>query len=357
MSLTTQQKIIYAITKTRGIGKVKARKIADYADFNGAEAFLSSIKGILSQKECDAIKFSLENTDYGKFENTLSDGNIKFVTVADADYPESLRPYGDMPLGLYCIGDVKLLNKPSVGVIGTRMPTKYGVRATEEFVSSLAERFVIVSGMARGVDACAHETAMKKGGKTVAVLGCGVDIVYPPENFGIYRDIINSGLVISEYEPHVPPVSYNFPPRNRIISGLSRAVLVTEAGERSGTMITINDAVSQGKTVFCVPGSIYSSASKGTNRSIRECQARAVLDVNDIYEELGMTKEKNVKPANLQLDFNQEAILKALERNGEMHVEELLDIVDIGISQLNSLLVRMAAAQLIHKTKQNYWSV
>lgn len=339
------------------MGKVKARKIADYADFNDVERFLSSIKDNLSQKEYDAIKFSLENTDYGKFEKTLSDCNIKFVTIVDEDYPKSLRPYGDMPLALYCIGDTKLLNKPSIGVIGTRLPTKYGLRATEEFVSSLAERFVIVSGMARGVDGCAHETAIKKGGKTVAVLGCGVDIVYPPENFGIYRDIINSGLVISEYEPHVSPVSYNFPARNRIISGLSRAILVTEAGEKSGTMITINDAVAQGKTIFCVPGSIYSSTSKGTNRSIRECQARAVLDVNDVYEELGMTKETTVKPSELQLDFNQEAILKALERNGEMHVEELLDIVDIGISQLNSLLVRMAAVKLVHKTKQNYWSV
>lgn len=356
MKFTFGQKIIYALSKAQGIGTVKGRKILDYADLSSAGNFLASLRN-LSSHEYVEIKNAIENTDFQSVEKTLTEKEIKYVTVLDTDYPESLRPYPDMPLALFCKGDVSLLNRPSFAVVGTRFPTRYGIRATEEFVSSLSDRFVIVSGMARGIDSCAHRTALKAGGKTVAVLGCGVDIVYPPENLSLYRDIISYGLAVSEYEPGVGASSYNFPARNRIISGLSKSVLVTEAGLKSGTMLTINSAIAQGKDVFCVPGSIYSSASGGVNKSIRECQSRAVTDVNDIYEELGMTKQEIVVPSVMQLDFNQEAILEALKSSGEMHVEELLDVVDLSISQLNSLLVRMETAGLINKTKHNFWSV
>lgn len=356
MKLTAKQKIIYALTKAQGIGCVKGRRIVSYADFSDFGSFLVSLRNV-SANEYIEIKTGLENTDFDRLENSFADKSIRLVTILDEEYPKSLLPYQDMPLALYCIGDVSLLNTPSFAVVGTRFPTRYGLRATEEFVSSLSDRFTIVSGMARGIDSCAHKSALKAGGKTVAVLGSGVDIVYPPENLSLYRDIINFGLVVSEYEPGTPANSFNFPARNRIISGLSRSVLVTEAGIKSGTMLTINSAIAQGKDVFCVPGSIYSAASSGVNKSIRECQSRAVTDVNDIYDEMGLTKQETVKPSLIQLDFNEDAILNALKQNGEMHVEEILDVVDLSISQLNSLLTRMETAGLINKTKHNYWSV
>jgi len=356
LKLTVGQKIIYALTKANGIGYTKGKKISEYADFSSFDGFLASLRQI-SAHDYAEIKSELDNIDFDAFERLLSEKDIIFVTVLDKGYPEALRPYDDMPLALYCKGDVSLLNKPSFAVVGTRFPTRYGLRVTEEFVSSLAERFVIVSGMARGLDSCAHRTALKSGGKTVAVFGCGADIIYPPENLSLYRDIITYGLVISEYEPGTPARSYNFPPRNRLISGLSRGVLVAEAGLKSGTVITINDAIAQGKDVFCVPGSIYSAASAGTNRSIRECQSRAVLNVNDIYEELGISKEEKIKPSDIQLDFNEVAIMDALKSAGEMHVEEILEVVDLTVPQLNSLLTRMEASGLINKTKQNHWSL
>ncbi len=356
MKLTTEQKILYALMKTAGIGNTRGRKIIASSVFDSFGDFLASLKDVSMQEYVD-IKSNLENIDFERVEKEFSEKDIKVVTVLDEEYPKSLLPYADMPVILYCKGDVSLLNGDCFAVIGTRFPTRYGIRATEDFVSSLADRFVIVSGMARGIDSCAHRTALKAGGKTIAVFGCGVDMIYPPENHALYRDIITYGLAISEYEPGTAANSFLFPARNRIISGLSRSVLVTEAGLKSGTMLTINSAIEQGKDVFCVPGSIYSSASSGVNRSIRECQSRAVTDVNDIYDELGMTKQKVVVPSVMQLDFNQEAILNALKGNGEMHVEELLDVVDLSISQLNSLLTRMQAVGLINKTKHNYWSV
>ena len=142
-----------------------------------------------------------------------------------------------------------------------------------------------------------------------------------------------------------------------VISGLSRAVLITEAGENSGTMLTLNYALNQGKDVFCVPGSIYNKASAGCNKAIKECQTRLAVNVNDVYAELGMEKTDVSKPSNIQLDVNEDNIINALSRNGEMHFEEILGVVDISVPQLNALLTKMTAIGLITKTKHNYWSI
>lgn len=358
MSLSESQKIVYLLAKTSGIGNIKGRKLLEQADTTSLNMFLYSIHGSCPSKDYAELEATADKLDFDGFADGLADKNIELISYLDKiKYPDSLSPYNDMPLIIYAKGDTSLLNRPSFAVVGTRYPTNYGIRATREFAAKLSEKFCIVSGMARGVDAYAHRAAMEAGGKTVAVLGSGVDVVYPSENYSLYRDIVTNGLVISEYEPGTNASAHNFPARNRIISGLAKSVLVTEAGLKSGTMLTISSAQKQGKDIFCVPGSIYSAKSSGCNRCIAECQSRAVLDVNDIYDELGISKVEITKPSALQLDFNEDAVLKILTQNGEMHFEEILDNIDLSVPQLSSLMVKMETVGLVNKTKPNYWSV
>ena len=187
-------------------------------------------------------------------------------------YPVKLKNISSPPKELFCLGNLELLNCKSIAVIGSRNYSGYGERAAKEFSYNLAKEDVcIVSGMARGIDSFAHEAALDAKGKTVAVLGSGLDIIYPRENKILYENIIkNNGLIISEYPLGTKPSRQNFPARNRIISGLSDGVLVIEARKNSGTSITVDFALDQGKDVFVIPGNIYSKTSDGTNFLIKE---------------------------------------------------------------------------------------
>ena len=198
------------------------------------------------------------------------------VFCLDADYPERLRDINGKPLILYCRGDperyAEIFSRPfSVTVIGTRNPTAYGKTVAEKITAELAEsRVVIVSGLARGIDAIAHRTALQKRGLTLAVLGNGPDLTYPPENTDLMEKIIKAGLIVSEHPPGTVPLRQHFPARNRILSGLADAVAVIEASSRSGTLITAGYAGEQGRDVYAVPGNILSPFSQGCNQLIRE---------------------------------------------------------------------------------------
>lgn len=209
--------------------------------------------------------------------------NVIKINLNSRFYPDKLRNINCPPKQLFCLGNLDLLNCKSVAVIGSRVYSKYGERAAMEFSSNLAkEDICVVSGMARGIDAFAHEAALKDNGKTIAVLGSGLDVIYPKENEGLFENIFkNNGLIISEYPLGTKPSKQNFPARNRIISGLSDGVLVIEARKNSGTNITVDFALEQGKDVFVIPGNIYSKTSDGTNFLIKE-GAIPVTDYNDI---------------------------------------------------------------------------
>lgn len=202
-------------------------------------------------------------------------------------YPEKLKNINGKPRELYCLGNLELLNYKSIAVIGSRNYSNYGKRAAMEFSYNLAKQNIcIVSGMARGIDSFAHEATLKAKGKTIAVLGSGLDVIYPKESIKLYEDIIkNDGLIISEYLLGTPPRKQNFPARNRIISGLSDGVLVIEARKNSGTNITVDFALEQGKDVFVIPGDIYSKTSDGTNFLIKE-GAIPVTDYKDILDNI-----------------------------------------------------------------------
>lgn len=187
-------------------------------------------------------------------------------------YPEKLKNISSPPKELFCLGNLELMSKQSIAIIGSRNYSNYGKRAAKEFSYNLAKNNIcIISGMAKGIDSFAHDAALNANGSTIAVLGNGVDIVYPKENIKLFNEIIsNNGLIISEYPLGTKPQRQNFPARNRIISGLSDGVLVIEAKEKSGTNITVDFALEQGKDVFVIPGSIYSKTSDGTNFLIKE---------------------------------------------------------------------------------------
>jgi DNA processing protein len=206
----------------------------------------------------------------------------------DPDYPKLLREVNDPPPVLFIKGTLTEADAWAVGIVGTRQCTVYGREVAEMLGTELARNHItVVSGMARGIDAAAHAAAIKAQGRTLAVLGCGVDVVYPPEHKKLAQQISENGALISDYPIGTPPDAMNFPPRNRIISGLSLGVVVVEADEKSGALITTDFAAEQGRDVFAVPGNIFNRSSRGTNKLIQN-GAKMVLDVNSVLEELNL---------------------------------------------------------------------
>jgi len=221
------------------------------------------------------------------------------ITLADSDYPPLLRAIIDPPLALHVRGDRTLLAKPAVAIVGSRRASPYAINVARGLAHDLAGTgLVVVSGLAIGVDAAAHEAALDASFPTIAVLGTGIDVVYPRTNRALFKRIVEHGLLLSEFAPTTPPLAMNFPIRNRVISGLTSGTIIVEATSRSGSLITARTAAEQGREVFAVPGSIYSAGSEGTHRLI-QYGAKLVHDVNDVLEELKMpflTKDKPSEP-------------------------------------------------------------
>lgn len=212
---------------------------------------------------------------------------MKIIKIEDKEYPQNLLKIYDPPKQLYVLGNEKILNEPGIAIVGSRNCTKYGEQTAKSFAYNLARYNInVISGMAKGIDSAAHIGSVMGSGKTVAVLGSGFNHVYPKENMQLFNKILESGgAIITEYEPDTMPDGKNFPRRNRIISGLSKGVVVVEAAERSGSLITAELALEEGKEVFAVPGNINSLLSKGTNELIKD-GAKLVTNVFDILEEL-----------------------------------------------------------------------
>lgn len=276
--------------------------------------------------------------------------NIKVVHLEHQDYPAYLKNIYDPPLVLYTKGSLR--NDKMVAVVGSRKATPYGLDTAERISCELSRRGItVVSGMARGVDSYAHRGALTAGGRTVAVLGCGPDIVYPPENGEIMEKIVDSGAVISEYLPGTSPLPQNFPARNRIISGMSYGVVIIEANEKSGSLITANFALEQGREVFAVPGNVTSNNSKGTNKLIKD-GAKMVTDVEDILEELkffeihinndSINTVKKAEPDSryINLSAEEKKIVKCLEYE-PLHIDLLEAKSGLSMCEINAILVML----------------
>lgn len=270
----------------------------------------------------------------------LESENIEIITIFDDNYPKKLASITNPPYLLYIKGDITIFENTLIAVIGSRKATTYGKWATEKFTRELANLGVtIVSGFANGLDTIAHQTAIKNNSKTIAVLGSGIDIVYPKKNYNLYLDIILNGAILSEYTFGMSPLASNFPNRNRIISGLCEGVLITEAMDKSGTLITAGHAANQGREVFAIPGNIDSLYSRGTNNLIRD-GAKIVTCVDDICEEIPSLRD-NVTVTNIinfeELNNCEKQIVKFLFTGGKT-IHEIDDKINEKVNEILSTL-------------------
>jgi DNA processing protein len=275
-----------ALNSVTGLGPVKINAL--FEKFGSAEAAFEHLPGALPAVGGEGTSIDKKAILKGAEEQVkrARELNVRILTLSDPDYPIHLKEIYAPPPVLFVRGNCDVFQKHAIGVVGTRRNTQYGKNVTIAIVKELVDKqLVVISGLALGIDTIAHRTCLENNGKTVAVLGCGIDTCYPRENKGLLEDIASTGAVVSEFPLGAMPETYNFPRRNRIISGCSAGVLVIEAPERSGSLITASYALQQGREVFAVPGSIFSASSAGTFNLIKN-GAIPVRSAADIVENI-----------------------------------------------------------------------
>ncbi|MBA3450598.1 MAG: DNA-protecting protein DprA [Chloroflexia bacterium] len=273
---------------------------------------------------------------------------MRVMRPGDGLYPSMLAEISGRPSVLYVRGDVLPADDASIAIVGTRRATPYGRHSAERIASELARAgLTVISGLARGVDAVAHRAALACGGRTLAVLGSGVDVIYPGEHRQLAEQIVAAGAIISELPPGAKPDAQNFPARNRIISGMSLGVVVIEAARRSGALITASFAGDQGREVFVVPGSIFAPSSEGTNALLRD-GARIVRDGADVLEDLGLSASRvsKARQSELLLDDNERQLYAALNEEAR-HIDELAEEAGLAAGQAGALLLTMELKGLV----------
>jgi len=346
-----------ALTEVPDIGPITAKKLlALYkrpeSIFKASYKELSGIPGISLKKAKNIKDFS----GWKKIENSikmLEYRGIRTVTYHDRDYPETLKNIDDAPIVFYVKGQIHKEDRFAIAVVGSRKYTSYGKFAVEKLSGELVSMgFTIVSGMARGIDTLAHASAIKSGGRSIAVLGSGIDVPYPAENKGLMERVADSGYVMSEFPLGTNPDRENFPKRNRLISGLSLGVLVVEATADSGSLITATYAVEQGKEVFAVPGSINSLNSEGTNELIKK-GAKLVQKVEDIVEELapilkGFLKSKEKAKVELTVDERRVCDIMTSEPR---HIDLLSRESSMSASKVLGILLGLELKDVVRQTE------
>jgi len=346
----------------KGIGAVRMQGlIAYFGDLESAwQASPVDLAGAgLGLKLIERVVQARDNVDLDKVWEKIEKQGIKILTWQDEAYPQRLKEIDQPPPVLYIRGDYLPDDLFAVAIVGTRRVTPYGRQITEELSSFLAANgLTVISGLARGVDAIAHQAALKAGGRTIAVLGSGVDKIYPPEHRVLAEQMMECGAIISDYAPGTPPDASNFPPRNRIISGLSLAVVVIEAGETSGALITAEFAAEQGREVFAVPGSILAPQSKGTNKLIQK-GALPLLSVNDLMQALDITRVGEQKAARKIMPSDAtEAKLLGVLGNEPLHVDEIRNQAELPIEKVSAALALMELKGMVRQVGgMNYVAV
>jgi DNA processing protein len=337
----------------KGIGAVRLQALRDhFGDLT--LAWLAPMDALqaagLSIRLAERVAQIRANVDLEKFMARVASLGIQILTWEDELYPKRLKEIDQPPPVLYVRGALTPEDAWAVAVVGTRRVSAYGRQVAEELAAYLANSGVtVVSGLARGVDASAHQAALKAGGRTIAVFGCGVDRIYPPEHTQLAGKIIASGALISDYPPGTPPDASNFPPRNRIISGLSMATVVVEAGETSGALITAQFAVDQGREVFAVPGNILAAQSKGTNRLIAQ-GAHPMLSTRDLLDILNLRRVTEQREVRKILPGNEteEKLLNVLTHE-PLHMDEIRNQTGLPIERVSATLVMMELKGLVRQ--------
>ena len=352
-----------------GVGRVKFSQLEKY--FGKLETAWQAGAADLKQAGLDSnviksIEEMRPHIDLVSEMERLDKAGIKVYTFQDDDYPARLREIFDYPPIIYLKGELSLQDEWCIAVVGTRRATVYGKQVTQEIVENLARnKITVVSGLARGIDTIAHRAALEAGGRTVAICACGLDSVYPPENAALARSIVENGALISEYPLGAKPRADNFPRRNRIMSGMSLGVLVIEADEISGAVITAHMALEQNREVFAVPGSILSPMSRGTNTLIQE-GAKLVRNCTDILEELNLTA--NIQQLEMKemvpTTETEDLLLKQLSSE-PVHVDAVCRSSGLPVATVSSNLAIMELKGLVkqvstlnyvlaRETRENY---
>ena len=311
-------------------------------------------------EDLGALRNEAQKIDLSKIKSSMDEKDISYLAYSENKYPSALKNISDPPFCLFYKGDLNLFSKKSVAIVGTRTPTPYGINITKKISSVFADLdIVVVSGLASGIDSCAHIGTLKNG-KTIAVLGTGVDIIFPAENKDLFKKILDKGgLILSEYIPGTSSFPWNFPQRNRIISALAGAVIVVEGSLQSGSLITARFAIKQGKPLFALPGPINETMSNGPNILIKSKVAELFTSVNDVLEKIS---KDQVMQLNLELDKKEQNDLTSKQQEIYKLVEScpkdfdsLLDKTKLDISELITNLSILELKGYIEKTNDgNY---
>jgi DNA processing protein len=339
--------------KVPGIGAARLRALLDY--FGDLETAWNASahdlrQAALDRRSLDNLLEARDKLDLEAEVERLDRAGVRVLTWDDADYPPNLRQVYNAPPVLYVRGCLDSRDEWAVAVVGTRRASVYGKEAARMVGTGLAQAGVtVISGLARGIDSVAHRTALDAGGRTVAVLGCGVDVIYPSQNARMAAEIVERGALVSEYALGTRPDARNFPPRNRIISGLALGTVVVEADFGSGALITAGFAAEQGREVFAVPGNVFARGSRGTNDLIQQ-GAKMVCGVADILEELNLTMVSEQAQVRAVIPENEtEAVLLKHLSAEPVHVDALGRAVKLPIAQVSSTLALMELKGMVRQ--------
>ena len=340
-----QRKFWVAFNAIQGIGSARLQKLAAYFP-DLSTAWYANRSDLLAsglpERICDLFIASRKNIDPENILDSILTKGIEIQTIDDDTYPRRLKEINNPPPVIYLKGEYIPTDEWAVAIVGTRIATSYGKQITQELAAFLANHDItVVSGMARGVDAFAHQSAIQSNGRTIAVLGCGVDVVYPPEHKNLASQIEKHGAIMSDYLPGTPPESSNFPPRNRIISGLSLATIVIEAGEKSGALITASYAAEHGRDVYALPGPIYAAQSKGTNRLISQ-GAIPLLNYDQLLDNLNIRQDAIMeKPRALLPENETEEMILACLNDEPLLIDEIMNRTNLPIHTISATLSMM----------------
>jgi DNA processing protein len=283
--------------------------------------------------------------------SSLAEGDVRAITWHDAEYPALLKEIYDLPPVLFVRGELLPDDRRSVAVVGTRRATAYGRESAYHLSYGIARAgVVIVSGLARGIDSIAHRAALEAGQRTIAVLGSGLDVIYPREHTSLAAEILRNGALISEHPLGTRPNPQNFPRRNRIMSGMTLGTVVVEAGESSGALLTASHALGQDREVFAVPGNIFSPSSRGTNRLIKDSAAKLVYDYRDVLEELNLSSVgRQIEMTALFPQDESEAEVLRYVTYDPIHIDEIIRSTELDISTVSGVLAMMELKEMVRQ--------
>ena len=356
----TEQEALLVLNAVPGLEAIRIRKLVAF--FGSALKVLRAsvdeliISGLLLQETAENIfHFSKDKFLQDEY-NLMKHKGIVTLSVADENYPSSLKSFEDSPVVLYIKGEIDCLSQMSVALVGSRAASYYGIKSAKTFAQAFTHAgMMVVSGLARGIDTAAHQGALSAGGKTIAVIGCGFNYMYPKENYSLMETISRNGAVVSEFACAMPPLKQNFPWRNRIISALSLATVVIEAGSKSGALITAGYALAQNKDVFVLPSNIDNETALGSNQLIQE-GAQVALNPDDVLFQI---KENHVPRPNEQgmllLLSDEQSKVYPYIMHQPVHLDELVKQSGLNISTLMNIILSLELKRVIRQLPGQYY--